>query len=388
MYIYAPVKPLRIAYISESSPGDKHSWSGTVHYAHRALRQAGFELADLGPASPGFLRILMGGLNKLSLILFNKRVDYRHSVLYSKAFGRIFNRKLKTMPHDLIVVCGSTECGAYLKTDKPVFYVLDRTIEGALNYHTILSDLWPFSSRQSSRTDKKAMLESTGLFFSSSWAADHARKLYHIPDQKIRVLPFGANLDALPSREKALINKDPDRCDLLLVGTYWKNKGADIAFNALLKLLEQNVNASLTVVGCEPPEPIHHERLKIIPFINKNSESGLKELWDLFLSHHFFILPTRFDCTPIVFCEASAFGLPVLSANTGGVEGHIKEGVNGFLIPYEDQGELYAKKIVEVIHDRDAYKRLCESSRDHYESTLNWKHWAEEFKKEVEGFLD
>lgn len=379
------MESLRIAYISESSPADRHAWSGTVHYVHRALTAAGHHLSDLGPAHPGALRYLLGALNKLSLLVFRKRIDYRHSKLYSRAFGRIFSKRLRSVPHDVVIVCGSTECGAYLVTNSPVFYVLDRTIAGALNYHTILSDLWPFSAQQSVATDKKAMLEAAGIFFSSEWAAGHARQLYRIPEKKIKVQPFGANLDAVPDRAAVLTPKAADRCNLLLIGTYWHNKGADIAFNTLLKLLERNMNAFLTVVGCEPPEPLHHERLRIISFVDKNSDEGLNQLRELFLAHHFFILPTRFDCTPIVFCEAAAFGVPVLSADTGGVAGHVKEGVNGFLIPYEDQGEGYAAKILEVFSDQETYRRLCSDSRSHYEQSLNWERWAEVFAKTVQG---
>ncbi|MDI1354705.1 MAG: glycosyltransferase family 4 protein [bacterium] len=375
----------KIAYITETAPGDKHAWSGTVHYVYKALREAGFNVIALGPGRPVFIRYLLAVLNKISLFYFRKRFDYRHSKIYSRAFGRLFSNKLKQVDYDCIVLCGSTEIGAYLKADKPVYYILDRTIEGAINYHTILSNLWKFSERQSIYTDKKAMLSSTKVFFSSQWAADHAKQKYQIPERKIRVIPFGANLDKVPDRATALKEKTKKEWKLLLIGTYWLNKGADIAYNTLLILLQNNVNVSLTVVGCTPPEDLKHKNLTIIPFVDKNSVEGLKTLWDLFLSHHFFILPTRFDCTPIVFCEASSFGLPILSSHTGGVEGHIKEGVNGFLISHEDSGAAYAQKISEIINKPGVYEQLCLSSRDFYESQLNWAHWTSEFSKEIKA---
>lgn len=377
------MKSIKIAYITETSPDDKHSWSGTVHYVYEALKKEGFHVEALGPASPVFVKYLLAVFNKISLFIFKKRIDYRHSKLYSFALGRLFNAKLKTADADMIVVCGSTECGAYLVTTKPIYYVLDRTIEGALDYHTILSGLWEFSKKQSVYTDKKAMEASSLLFFSSKWAADHARNMYGIDDAKIKVIPFGANLDKIPDRNIALKPKDTTRWKLLLIGTYWENKGADIAFNTLQLLLKNNVDVELTVVGCKPPHTLAHERLTLIPFVDKNTKEGLDTLWALFLSHHFFILPTRFDCTPIVFCEASSFGLPILSANTGGVEGHIKEGVNGFLLPYEDKGEGYAEKIKWLVNNPEGYNQLRVSSRDHYEKELNWKNWAQSFSHEI-----
>jgi glycosyltransferase involved in cell wall biosynthesis len=381
--IFAALKTYKIAYITETSPANKHAWSGTAHYAYEALKQYGHTVQALGPEKPGFIGFICKAINQLSLVILKKRFDYRHSTMYSKAFGRLFDAKLKKMDCDVIVVCGGTEYGAYLHTNKPIFYILDRTIEGALNYHSILSNLLEFSKRQSIATDKRAMLHSAKTIFSSEWAAQHAAKFYNLPGSKSAVLPFGANLDAVPDMETALKPKDTTIWKLLLIGTSWKHKGADIAFNALLHLLENDINAHLTVVGCTPPEELKHERLTIVPFVDKNSGNGIKELWALFLSHHFFILPTRFDCTPIVFCEASSFGLPILSSDTGGVRGHVKEGKNGFLIPFEDKGKLYAEKIMEIIRS-NTYPDLCKTTRLCYEEQLNWKSWAKRFTEEVE----
>jgi glycosyltransferase involved in cell wall biosynthesis len=381
------VRPLNIAYISEAAPQDRHAWSGTVHYTYKSLCDAGFNVITLGPARPRFWRYFLAGLNQLSLSVFKKRLDYRHSVRYSKEFGRIFTAKLKTISYDIVLVCGNTECGAYIKTDKPIYYVLDRTIAGALNYHQILKDLWDFSREQSVITDRKAMTGAHKLIFSSNWAAAHAKEYYGIPVTKTAVFPFGANLDSVPARELVLAPKSETHWTLLLIGSDWINKGADIAFNTFKLLKAKKLPVKLTIVGCTPPEEINDKDVTVIPFIDKNTKEGMKQITDLFLAHHFFILPTRFDCTPIVFCEASAFGVPVLSSDTGGVRGHVTEGVNGFLIPYEDKGELYAKKIMELTQDRARYAQLRVSTRDLYESSLNWEAWGRKFRKLAEGDL-
>lgn len=377
------MKPLTIAYITETAPGDRHAWSGTAHYVHEALVKHGFTVKAQGPVTPRLLKLFLGALNKLSLLVFSKRIDYRHSVVYSKAFGKIFSKKLEGFNYDAVLVCGATEYGAYIKTSKPVFYVLDRTIAGALNYHTILSDLWSFSKTQSVVTDKKAMEEATALFFSSEWAAGHARKYYQIAENKIKVIPFGANMDMIPSAEKALLPKNTVSWKLLLIGTSWENKGADIACNTLKLLVEKGIDTSLTIVGCTPPAEFNNSRITVIPFADKNTEEGRNIIEQLYLSHHFFILPTRFDCTPIVFCEASAFGVPILSADTGGVGGHVREGKNGFLIDYNDQGKLYAEKISELISRPETYRNLCFSTRAEFDERLNWQQWTNAFSKVI-----
>jgi glycosyltransferase involved in cell wall biosynthesis len=375
------VKSPQIAYITESSPADRHAWSGTAHYVYEALSKTGLKVHALGPLRPKFWRLPMAFVNQMSLKFFGKRFDYRHSTFYSKAFGRLFSKKLKALEYDLIVVCGSTECGAYIQSSKPIYYVLDRTIAGAINYHSILSDLWPFSLQQSIQTDMIAMKAAKGLFFSSSWAAEHASRYYQIGAEKIHVLPFGANMDVLPTRQEALDIKSNKVWKILLIANAWKNKGADIACNAARMLHQRNCAVQLTIVGSEPPEKITEEFIRILPFVDKNTVEGRKQLDALYTESHLFILPTRFDCTPIVFCEASSYGVPILSANTGGVAGHIAEGLNGFLIPYEDTGKAYADKIEEIITDPAGYEHLRISTRDYFEDKLNWNQWLKAFLK-------
>lgn len=374
--------PYKIAYITVTDPHNKHSWSGTDHYIWKSLQTQFKEVDLLGPAEPKLAVFICKIIHAFSLLV-GKRFDYRHSTLYAKACGKMFGEKLKVKQYDLIVSPAGVAYIGYIQTNIPKVLVVDRTIAGTINYHSIFKKLWKFSEQQSINTDKHAMLGSALTVFSSPWAASIAKENYSLPDKQIAVIPFGANMDELPSSEFVFNHKKSGTCNLLLVGTYWENKGADIAVNALNELLKMGVDAKLTVCGCTPPQPINNNRLTIIPFVNKNTVEGRKQLDELFLNHHFFILPTRFDCTPIVFCEAAAYALPVLSANTGGVGGHITEGKNGFLIDYNDTGISYAKKIKEILDTPGQYEALRKSTRDEYDNRLNWKSWSEHFVEKV-----
>ena len=379
----------KAAYITTSDPRNKHSWSGTDHYVWKSLQKHFSEVDLLGPAEPGFTVFICKVIHAISLML-GKRFDYRHSTMYAKACAAMFEKKLERKNYDLIVSPAGVAYTAYLKTKTPKVLVLDRTIAGTINYHNIFKKLWKFSEEQSVNTDRTAMHNCELVVFSSQWAADIAMKEYKLPKEKTLVLPFGANMDNVPSPDYVFQNKIPfsKECKLLLVGTYWANKGADIALNAMNELVKMGFDAKLTVCGCTPPGEIKNDRLTIIPFLNKNSEEGRKELEKLFLSHTFFILPTRFDCTPIVFCEASAYALPVLSANTGGVGGHVTEGRNGFLIDYDDRGLAYAKKIAEILNEPDRYEKLCRSAREEYDNRINWEKWGETFEEACNKLID
>ena len=168
---------------------------------------------------------------------------------------------------------------------------------------------------------------------------------------------------------------------ILFVGVYWENKGGEIAYKAFKLLLEQGFNVSLTILGCIPPDEFKHPKIKVIPFIDKNDAKGQEDLNKIYKQHHFLILPTRFDCTPIVINEASAFGMPSIIANTGGVAGHLKENKNGFLINYTDKGNSYAAKIAHLINHPEEYIRLRQDTRKLYDEQLNWSNWTEQIKQ-------
>lgn len=71
----------------------------------------------------------------------------------------------------------------------------------------------------------------------------------------------------------------------------------------------------------------------------------MKLLYDILYRSHFLILPTEFEAFGIVFCEASAYGMPSIAANVGGVSQPIREGKNGFLLSPNATAEEYAEKI-------------------------------------------
>ena len=73
-----------------------------------------------------------------------------------------------------------------------------------------------------------------------------------------------------PERAAVLPRRLGSRIRLLMIGVLWDVKGGDIAFETLLRLLEDGFDAELTVVGCAPPAGISHSRLTVIPFLDKS----------------------------------------------------------------------------------------------------------------------
>ncbi len=374
-------KPLKIAYLSSETPLNKRVWSGTHHNIYKSLQSFG-EVEILGPHEPK-LAVLLGKIrHKLSQVLFGKRYDYRHSFLLSKSYASYFTKKLNECDVDLIVAPAASCEIASLNTKIPIVYITDGTFASCLNYHKSLTNLSKSSTNEGNAIEQAAISKSSAVIVSSDWAANSVIQDYNANVDKVKVIPFGANFDLLPEKEELIFDQQKV-FKLLFVGVYWQSKGGDIAYNAFDILHKKGYAVSLTVVGCEPPPNLMNPDLHYYQFIDKNSSEGQKQLSAIYKEHHLLLLPTRFDCTPIVINEASAFGIPSMVSNSGGVQGHLKENINGKLIDYKDQGEFFAKEIEQLILHPETYLALRKSSRNLYDSNLNWKNWQTEFRKVI-----
>lgn len=372
-------KPV-IAYLSSAEPLDKKVWSGTHYSIFRSLQQIA-EVTALGPYSPNASLFFGALLNQVFLKITGKRVDYRHSTFVAKAYGRYFSSKLKALKPDLIIAAAASAELAYTEVNAPVIYITDGTFAGCLNYHKVLSNLTSFSTKQGNEIEQRAISKSNITVVSSQWAAKSVIEYYGKAKDAVVILPYGANFEQIISTTP--VASTVTTFKLLFVGVYWESKGGNIAYAAFKLLKDKGLAVSLTIMGCEPPSDCITEGVTVISFIDKNSSTGQQQMQKIYAEHHLLVLPTRFDCSPIVINEASAFALPCLVADTGGVAGHLKEGVNGYLLPYSDMGAGYAAKIEELIKSPEGYAALRNSAKALYEQELNWQHWLEKMKSVI-----
>lgn len=368
-------REMRVAYVSSVDPRDRLAWSGS-HYSIFSSLQKNFGAVEvLGPYQPA-TAVFLGKVKHFFARMQGKRYDFRRCKSVSEAYAKYFDEKLEKGNYDLIVAPAASSEAARLKTKVPIVYISDATLKASLNYHKALSNLTESSLQESLETERLALQKSSLLAFTTPWAANSAIEGFGIESSKVKVIPFGANFEEEPARENVLPKKKSATCKLLFVGVNWENKGGPIAANVLKQLLKSGVDAELTVCGCVPPAEFNHEKIKVIPFLNKSIKREREQLYQLYSDASFLILPTRFEAYGLVFCEASAYALPSLATKTGGVPGAIAEGENGFLFDPADKGDAYVKKIIELWNDEKKYDELSTRCRNMYEKKLNWNAWA------------
>ena len=369
-------KRLRIAFLTSLDPRDRRSWSGTIYHVAQALQKHCGDITFIGPIDCSKQKMIGKIQNRASELFLQKKVMFTHSTLIAKHCAKVAGQRLAHQPFDVIIApTGETEI-AYLDTDIPIVLVTDSTYRMMRDYYPAFSNILESSFRELESVATRSIHKSSLLLYASKWAARSAIEDYHADTEKVHVIPFGANLEQSPPKEILRERKQSDRCKLLFIGVKWERKGGDIAFETLLKLEEMGIPVELIVVGCVPPQQFSHRSMKVIPFLNKNDESQRKELEKLYLTSDFLLFPTRNECYGIVVCEANAFGLPVIAADTGGVSGMVTEGENGFLLPLHARGDRYAEIVAEFYKDQQRYAELVRSSRAAFDDRLNWDVWG------------
>ena len=367
---------MKIAFLTSLDPQNKRSWSGIPYYIARSLQKHCGEVSYIGHMYAPKEMFIGNFVHRCSMLLFKKRFMYFHGVLVAKRYAKIAAQRLAKQRFDVIVApTGASEI-AFLKTDIPIILVEDATFGLLYNYYPVFSNLLEASFRELDTIERYATRKAKVLVYSSSWAARSALDDYCADPAKVHVVPMGANLEETPSKEMVLTRKRSDACRLLFVGVDWYRKGGDIAFETLLELEKMGIMAELIICGCIPPRQFFHKRMQVIPFLNKNDPEQFNRLVQLYLDADFLLVPTRNECYGIVFCEASAYGLPVVTTQTGGVPEVVRNGENGFVLPLAARGDEYARVIASVYQDDECYARLVYTSRAAYDERLNWDAWG------------
>jgi glycosyltransferase involved in cell wall biosynthesis len=380
-------KRIKIAFLTPGDPLDRRSWSGINHYMAKALQKHCGDVYHLGPVRSR-LDILGRLFNTASRLILKRRYNDTHSIFLSKEYGRIVGRRIARESFDLIFAPSASSVLAFVNTDVPVVYLSGTTFRLLNEYYPYFCNLLPTSVRQGNIIEGLAIKKASLLLYASSWAAQSAIDDYGADRAKTHVIPFGANFEEVYPREEVLKKKRTDQCRLLFLGVEWQRKGGDIAFETLLKLEELGINAHLTVCGCKPPNGLSHTRLTVIPFLDKNDDRQRRELADLLFTSDFLLLPTRSECFGIVFCEANAFGLPVITTDTGGVAGAIEHMKNGLILPLSAGGSEYAQVIRQLYQDEERYCEMVKASRAAFEERLNWDTWGIEVRRLIGEMLE
>ena len=360
---------MNIVFLSTLNPYDINSWSGTTWHILKSLKKNN--------------NITVIGTHMLSQASYFKSNNFLKNNArndYSLLFGNVCTDLINKVANCDIVFFGDLNLSPYLDIDIPTVHLSD------VNYHLFKDYLDNKRSdeqvKQTEGLEKKLLKEYDSIIYSSEWIKKNTTDYYNIDSRKIHVVEFGANI---PTPLNYKINIQTDVCNLLFIGRNWKKKGGEKALGAYKTLKSRGVKCTLTIIGSVPQmADKEDEDIVVIPFLDKSKPEHLEMFCSILRSSHFLVLPTEFDAFGIVFCEASAYGVPSIAGNVGGVSQPVREGKNGYLLDANATAQDYADKIKSVFSNKNSYLELRKSSRHEFETRLNWDVWGEKVNNILE----
>jgi glycosyltransferase involved in cell wall biosynthesis len=380
---------MRIAYTTYWKANEIRHWSGTVYNIAEALRNQNIDI--------DFIDDLQSPIDKLYKIksLFVRKIlrknyqRFREPGIIKNIAGKI-EEKLKTSDADIIFSCGSLEI-SLVKKDRPLVFWSDAVFAGLHNYHPEYKNLPKSNIKYGNMLEQYALEKADLVLLSSDWAAKTAVDNYNFDYSKIAVVPFGANIVTgftISDIEQKISNRNNDKLVILFVGVDWYKKGGDILLDSVRILHKMGIKTELHIVGSVPPYTISDiENLHLHGFISKSTPEGKRKIKELYLNANLFILPTRAEAYGIVFCEANAYGLPVIAPDIGGIPTIIKDSVNGFLVNTHNISQNIAQKAALLFEDKELYKKMSLSAFNEYKTRLNWDVSGKKAVKLLENLL-
>jgi glycosyltransferase involved in cell wall biosynthesis len=364
---------MKIAYVTTYDSSDLHQWSGTGYYIHSALRNNGVQTIPIGNLGDRYDRITRVK-TYLYKRLFSQKYRKDREPLRLKFYAYQVKKCLSSINYDAVFSPGTLPI-AYLRTKKPIIFWTDTTFAGMIDFYPGFKNLCRESIRDGNRMEQLALSKSCVAIYSSEWAADTATDNYDVNPAKVKVVPFGANIDCNRDNEEVhkIINcKEFDVCKLLFIGVDWVRKGGDISIKAAELLNQRGIKTEIHIVGCTPPGEMP-SFAKLHGFVSKKTEEGRSLLDKLFKESHFLIMPSRAECSGIVFAEASSFGLPSIATKVGGIPTAIHDGKNGQTFALHEGPEKFCDYIERLMFSRQEYEQLAISSFKEYSERLNWE---------------
>ena len=343
-------RKMKIGLLSSINPYNIRNWSGTLYHITQTLGKRH--------------QVEWIGMDVISAFYNHQLSRYLlHPERYAPEFGKMISDRIIAADYDMLIV-RDYYLGAFLKINIPIFYVGDTTFHLFKDYLKNLSEEFV---RVADSVEEKMLDTADCVILSSEWARNDAIDHYHVKNSKIHAIELGANIPH-PTDYQAEIQMDV--CNLVFIGRNWKKKGGEKVLGAYRKLKAEGFPCTCTLIGSIPPDISENDDsdLTIISHLDKSQPEQLKKLCDILKTAHFLVLPTEFDAFGISFCEASAYGVPSITANVGGVSQPVWEGKNGFLLPTDATAEDYAEKIKAIFSDKEKYIALRKTSRHEYET--------------------
>jgi glycosyltransferase involved in cell wall biosynthesis len=361
---------LKILYIALHDPTALDLASGVDYFHYQAVqKQPDFEVKWIAPNPASQLWI-----EKMAARVFQRRgkrfVKYPLSVTWKAS--QTVKKVVGDWKPDVILTMNMA-CLVFYRGNAPAVLSRDTTFYGQQQF-------WPVYGRLAMLInvwqEKLAFRNSCAVLTNSNWSKEVIASTYSVPPSRINVFVLPSALPELVVPEEVDIagwKKLASPFRLLLVGrdSIPPRKGINIAIEAVHRLNASGLPTELTICGIQGQSEGY---IKYVGPFSKLVPEQLEKYVDLYKKAHLLIHPAIFEAAGIAPSEAAAFGTPTITNDAGGLGTTVADGESGIVLPTWSTPEAYAKSILDLANDPEAYYFLCAKARARYERELNWSY--------------
>jgi alpha-maltose-1-phosphate synthase len=204
-----------------------------------------------------------------------------------------------------------------------------------------------FTVDASKRFEQRVFDAATLLVAHSQWAAASMRHDYGVPEERIRVIPFG-----VPVSDQAPRRPVFDRPQITFIGTTMDRKGGWVLLDLFKRRLRGRATLNLVTRDHVPAE---HDVRVFNDFV-----TGDPRLAALLATTSVFAFPSEIDKWGFAVLEAMAAGVAPVVFRTGGVAELVEDGVSGLVV---DDVESMAVVLSELVDDPQMAEDLGKAAR-------------------------
>ena len=159
---------------------------------------------------------------------------------------------------------------------------------------------------------RQACRRADACFVSTSWAGRSVVADYGVSASRVHVVGMGHRPRSVPAGG----GRDWSQPRFLYVGVDWIRKNGDAVLRSFAALRADHPLATLDLVGKHPV--VDQPGVRGHGHLRREVPADQRHLDTLFGAATTFVLPSRFDPSPIAYLEAASAGLPVIATDQGG----------------------------------------------------------------------
>jgi len=293
-------------------------------------------------------------------------------------------------PYDLII--GFDIDGALLSGSAPAPYVC--SVKGVLAEESRCERGWPRRMLAGLALLERRNARRAPLVLSTSrYCIDRIGHHYGVPLKRLALVPEGIDLELWqPSADPDVLADLDARRDpftVLCVARQYPRKRIVDLIEAFALVTAREPRARLVVIGDGPEHAVLDERLQQrglqdrVFLLGALPDDAEVRAW--YAKASLFCLPSEQEGFGIVFLEAMASGLPVISTTATAIPEVVPDGEAGLLVAPRDPAAL-AEAMLRLLQDPALRARMRNAGR-HHARLYSWEQVADRFLEAVAPLL-